>query len=500
MKRIILGLAVSALVFTACEMGTTSPDAGSGGGGGAATGGGGGGGGGTATGGGGGSTTDAGTPGTIVDVAAGNPDFSILVAAVTKAGLAQTLADANAQYTVFAPTNAAFAQLLATLGITNGLDGLTAEQLAPILKYHVLATKVESGAATTAAMANTKVDSLGGKVQLSLQGSTIRLDGTASVTAADVQASNGVIHVIDRVILPSIADVATTTPTLSSLVAAAALADTATPSPGLVAALDDDAAAKITVFAPTNTAFTALVTALRGSDDGASTGITALTSFRADQVLPVLRYHLLGSQVLSPAVPASGTVDALGGKLAVTRNGSTVTVDGATVVTANILTSNGVVHVIDQVLVPSITDVVTTDDRFTGLKAAVLAADGDAATTPKVAAALDGTANFTLFAPTNAAFTALGAGAPSGQALTNVLLFHAVPGAPVYAATALALTSPLTAATAYSGRSVEVNAEGTPRGVTVKDSTSTKGAVTQTNLFTSNGVIHVVDKVLIPAP
>ncbi len=501
MRKIVLTAVTCAVFLAACGEMTPGPDAGSGGGGGSATGGGGGsatGGGGGATGGGGGSTMDAGTPGTIVDVAAGNADFSILVAAVQKAGLAGALADPTKQYTVFAPTNAAFMQLLGALNITNGLDGLTAEQLGPILTYHVMATKVEATAATAAAMANTKVDTLGGKVQLSLSGTTIRLDGIASVTAADVQASNGVIHVIDRVILPSIADIATTTPALSSLVAAAALADTATPSPGLVGALDDDAFGPITVFAPTNAAFTGLVTALQGSDNGATTGITGLTSLRPDQVLPIINYHLIPSTVMAAAVPASANVDTLGGKVAVTRTGSAVTVDGVSVVTADLLASNGVVHVIGAVLVPSITDVVTTDARFSALKGAVVAADGDTTTTPKVGAALDGTAQFTLFAPTNAAFTALGSGAPSGQALTNVLLYHAVPGAPVYAATALGLTAPLTAPTAFGTQALEVNAEGTPKGVTVKDTTATKANVVGTNLFTSNGVIHVVDKVLIP--
>lgn len=499
MRRIAVAAMTCAALLLGCEDGAMTPDGGSGGG--SATGGGGGGaatGGGTATGGGGGDA-DAGVPGTLVDVAAANADFSILVAAVTKAGLAPALADTTKSYTVFAPTNAAFAQLLTALGITNGLDGLTAEQLAPILRYHVLPAKVESGAATTAATANAKVDSLGGKVQLSLSGSTITLDGTASVTAADIQASNGVIHVIDRVILPSIADIATTTPALSSLVAALALADTATPSPGLVAALDDDGAAKVTVFAPANDAFAALVGALQGTDDGATTGISALTSFTPGQVAPVLRYHLLGAQVLSEAVPASGTIDGVGGKLEVARSGGDVTVDGADVVIADILASNGVVHVINQVLLPSITDVVTTDARFTALKGAVVAADGASTTTPKVGAALDGAAAFTLFAPTNAAFGALPA-VPSGQALTDVLLFHAVPGAPVFAASALGLASPLTAATALTSQSLTVGPEGTPAQVKVTDGTGAKGTVVEANLFTSNGVIHVIDRVLLPAP
>mgnify|MGYP001195387117 CR=1 FL=1 len=485
MRRLTAVLA--AAMLAACGGTTNTPDGGTGGG----TSGTGGGSSGT---GGGTSGTGGGTaaPGNIVEVASANADFSTLVAAVTKAGLASTLADTTKQYTVFAPTNAAFAALLTRLGAAS-LDDLSAEQLAPILKYHVLATKVEAAAATTAAMANMKVDAIGGKIQLSLQGSTIRLDGTASVTAANVAASNGVIHVIDQVILPSALDIASTDPRFSSLTAAAAKA-------GLGATLDDDAlATRLTIFAPTNDAFTALVNALKGSDNGASTGIDALEDFSAAQLLPVVAYHVLPSPVFSKDVPASANVASNGGQLAVAKSGASVTVDGVPVVVADIVASNAVIHAVGSVLVPSITDVVTTRAEFSSLKAAVLAADGAMGTTPKVAAALDGTANFTLFAPSNAAFTALGT-APTGQALTQVLLYHALPGNPVYAATALALTSPLTAATALTGKTVAVNAEGTPKGVTVADSTATKANVTEVNFFCSNGVIHTVDKVLIPSP
>jgi uncharacterized surface protein with fasciclin (FAS1) repeats len=305
------------------------------------------------------------------------------------------------------------------------------------------------------------------------------------------------------VLLPSITDIATTTPAVAGLVAALQLADTGTPSPNLVSTLDNDASAtKFTVFAPSNDAFTALVNALKGNDNGATTGITALSSFRPDNVLPVLTYHVAGASYFAAQVPTAATaIDTLGGKVTVQRTGNAVTVDGVTVAAANLFASNGVIHVIGSVLVPSITDVVTTSARFSSLKAAVLAADGAATTTPKVAAALDGTAKFTLFAPSNAAFTALGT-APSGQALTNVLLYHAVPGNPVYAAAALALTAPLSAPTALSGKNVTVNAEGTApnKTVTVADSTATKANVNAVNFFTSNGVIHQIDKVLIPAP
>lgn len=494
-KRVFVAGVVLSLALVGCGDGSSGTDAGTGGGSGGGAMGGGTGGGAT----GGGDGADAGMPGTIVDVAAGNPEFTSLVAAVTKAGLASTLADTSKEFTVFAPTNAAFASLLSAIGASS-LDDVSAEQLKPILLYHVLGAKVDATAATSAAMSNAKVDALGGKIQLSLSGSTITLDGKASVTAADVAASNGVIHVIDQVILPSITDIATTDARFSSLAAALTLADTASPSPGLVAALDDDAAAGgFTVFAPTNDAFTALVTALKGSDNGATTGIAALTDFRPDQVIPVLTYHVIGGAQVKAAAVMTGTADTLGGKVALTKTGAAVKVDDANVIIADVLASNGVIHAIDAVILPSITDVVTTDARFAALKGAVVAADSDMATTPKVGAALDGAGPFTLFAPNAAAFTALGT-PPSGQALTDVLLYHAVPGSPVFAATALALTSPLTANTALTGKSFEVNAEGTPKGVTVKDSTTTKANVVGTNVFTANGVIHVVDKVLIPAP
>ena len=447
-------------------------------------------------------TSDAGvdagtTAGTIVDVATSNADFSTLVAAVTKAGLASTLSDTSKNYTVFAPTNAAFAALLTQLGATS-LNDLSADQLKPILLYHVLSGKVDSSAALTAAQSNSKVDAIGGKIQLGLQGNSIRLDDTANVVTADVAASNGVIHAIDSVILPSALDIVTTDARFSSLAAATTAADGASPSPAFLATLDNNTlSSKLTVFAPTNDAFTALVTALKGSDNGATTGISALTSFRPDQLVPVISYHVLSSPVPSKDVPASDDVASLGGILRVTKSDSAVTVDGVNVVIADIIASNAIIHVIGSVLLPSITDVVTTSSQFSSLKAAVLAADGDVATTPKVAGALDGTTNFTLFAPTNAAFTALGI-APSGQELTNVLLYHAIPGNPVYAATALALTAPLTAPTALADKSLSISATTNPAGVLVADSTDTKGSVVTTNLFTSNGVIHAIDKVLIP--
>jgi uncharacterized surface protein with fasciclin (FAS1) repeats len=222
-----------------------------------------------------------------------------------------------------------------------------------------------------------------------------------------------------------------------------------------------------------------------------------LTDFRPDQVLPVLAYHVASADYPSDQVPAEATqIDTLGGKVSVQRTGTSVTVDGVNVVMADLIASNGTIHVIGSVLLPSITDVVTTSARFLGLRTAVLAADLTPGTTPKIAEVLEGPGPFTLFAPSNEAFTELGLDAPLGQALTNVLAYHAVPGAPVYAATALELTTPLVAPTALAGQTLEVSAMNDQ--VMVRDSTETPATVTATDFFTSNGVIHVVDKVLLP--
>jgi len=433
----------------------------------------------------------------IVQVASKRAELSTLVAAVTKAGLASSLST-GASLTVFAPTNAAFDTLFGSLGVTNGVDGLTAEQLQPILRYHVLQTEVNAASATSAAQAGEKLDSLGGRIQLGMAGSAVQLDGKATVVTADVDASNGVIHLIDQVLLPSLADIATTEPRFTSLAAALAAADTGNPSPNLVSTLDDDASATgFTVFAPTNEAFAGLIATLAGGDQGATTGITALADFRPDQLLPVLSYHVVPEAVRAAALPAPGEVDTLGGKVRLTRSGASVTVDGVNVILVDVLASNGVIHAMEAVLLPSITDVVTTSPLLSGLKNAVLAADGAGTTSPKLATALGGTDKFTVLAPSNAAFAALGA-PPSGQPLTNVLLYHALPGDPLYAAAALALTTPLTVSTALAGESVKVSSVGMPKGVTVEDGTAVAAKVTTANLFTSNGVIHIVDKVLSP--
>jgi uncharacterized surface protein with fasciclin (FAS1) repeats len=139
---------------------------------------------------------------TIVDVAVGNPDFSILVAALTETGLAEAL-DGKGQFTVFAPTNAAFEALAAELGLSLGelVDFLLAnpEYLEDVLLYHVAPGRRNSNAV------------LGSKRINTLQGKFLYQDGgvltdqvgrEVGIVATDIPASNGIIHVIDDVVLP----------------------------------------------------------------------------------------------------------------------------------------------------------------------------------------------------------------------------------------------------------------------------------------------------------
>lgn len=140
-------------------------------------------------------TFESKSAGNVVDIAVSNPDFSILVEAVTKAGLAGALS-AEGPFTVFAPTNEAFNALFKKLGVT-GIKDLTAEQLKPILTYHVVSGKVMS-----TDLSNTSVATLNGqkiKVDIS-KGVHIN---ESKVIKADISGSNGVVHVIDRVLIPN---------------------------------------------------------------------------------------------------------------------------------------------------------------------------------------------------------------------------------------------------------------------------------------------------------
>jgi uncharacterized surface protein with fasciclin (FAS1) repeats len=273
----------------------------------------------------------------IAQVVNTNSDFSLLRAAVTKAGLADALNSGT--LTVFAPNNAAFQ--------ASGLDetainGLTQAQAQAVLQYHVLNSRQTASALP--AGENTAVTALsGGTLYVTKNGNNVSVNG-AQVIQADVAASNGIIHVIDRVLLPAVGNIVETAlannANFSYLVAAVQRAN-------LVGTLSGTG--PFTVFAPVNQAFIAAgfptIESIQAADPNALTAI--------------LTYHVVPGRVFSTNLTTRNVATAQGGNVSVTV-GTGVQVTGlgnngnaANVVRANVVATNGVIHAIDRVLLPA---------------------------------------------------------------------------------------------------------------------------------------------------
>ena len=135
---------------------------------------------------------------TIVEIASNDARFSILVDAVVKAELVEALS-ADGPYTVFAPTNDAFEALFESLGV-NGVDDLTKDQLTPILLYHVVSGKIMAADVTSGTVATLNSDA---SMDIKVSKKGVKIDKKSTVVITDVEASNGVIHVIDAVLIPA---------------------------------------------------------------------------------------------------------------------------------------------------------------------------------------------------------------------------------------------------------------------------------------------------------
>jgi transforming growth factor-beta-induced protein len=268
----------------------------------------------------------------IVEVAADAGNFSILIEAAQKAGLAEFLSTEN-NLTVFAPTDAAFAALLSDLGLSS-LDEVPVADLTQILTYHVIGAKVMSTDLSTGYVPTlASFDSSPVSMYVTV-GNTVSINGSISVTTADVEAENGVIHVVDKVILPpTVVNIALANENFTTLVQAVVKA-------GLVDALSADG--PFTVFAPTNAAFDALFTQL---------GISGIDDLTAEQLIPILTYHVVPGNVLSTEL-SSGEVGTLNGQNLSVDLSAGVKINSSEVIAADIQGSNGVIHVIDQVLLP----------------------------------------------------------------------------------------------------------------------------------------------------
>ena len=405
----------------------------------------------------------------IPATAAGTGNHASLVAALTQANLVTTL-QGTGPFTVFAPTDQAFTDA----GIDLASFDTDAENatLVDILTYHVVSGSVASTALSdglTATALN------GDDVTFTVNAAGVQVND-ANVVTADVATTNGIIHVIDKVLMPpadlvDIPTVATGTGNHTSLVAALTQAN-------LVGTLQGTG--PFTVFAPTDAAFTAAGIDLSSFDTDAENAT----------LVDILTYHVVSGSVASTALSDGQTATALNGDdVTFTVNAAGVQVNDANVVTADVAASNGIIHVIDKVLMPpadlvDIPTVATGTGNHTSLVAALAQAN--------LVATLQGTGPFTVFAPTDAAFTAAGIDLSSfdtdaeNATLVDILTYHVVSGS----VASTALTDGLTA-TALNGDVVTftVNAA----GVQVNDAN-----VVTADVAASNGIIHVIDKVLMP--
>lgn len=276
---------------------------------------------------------------TIVDVVVGDANFSLLKTAVVHAGLDKTLAETN-NLTVFAPTNDAFK----AIGLTDDATILKMDKtvLANILKFHVLASKVNAADIKTGD--NQELTMLNaGKAYLTKDANGVSING-AKVTTADVAADNGVIHVINAVILPpsqNIVELVVANPNLSLLKEAVLRANEG--STKVVTVLSGTG--PFTVFAPTNQAF------INAGFDSAK-----IKAADPNFLATILTYHVIAARVHSTNLK-SGNVKTVEGR-EVTIDAANATVRGglnstaSKVVQANTIATNGVIHVIDNVLLP----------------------------------------------------------------------------------------------------------------------------------------------------
>ena len=461
---------------------------------------------------------------TVVDIVVDSEDHTVLEAAVVEAGLVETL-QGDGPFTVFAPTDAAFTALLTALNV-EAADLLGLPQLGDILTYHVAGVEAMSSDLSDGQMVTTVN---GQDVTISIVGETVTINGSATVTVANIDATNGVVHVIDAVLVPAIINGCTDMMACNySLVANTddgscvlpgdmcddgddatvndmvgedcmcagipatvvdivvnsedhTLLEAAVIAAGLAEALS--AEGPFTVFAPTDAAITALVEALE---------ITAEDLLALPDLGEILQYHVVAGAAMSGDLTDGQEIETLlGENVTVTINADGVFINDAQVTAADIEAGNGVVHVIDAVLLPSapetntVVDVIVNSEDHTLLEAAVIEAG--------LVEVLSAEGPFTVFAPTDSAITVLVAAleitAEDLLALPNlseILKYHVVAGA--------AMSGDLTDGQEIetllgSNVTVTINAE----GVFINDA-----QVTVADIEADNGVVHVIDAVLLP--
>lgn len=435
---------------------------------------------------------------TIVDLAIDTPELSSLVAALQQAdGDLTTVLSGDGPFTVLAPTNAAFATFLSANGFAS-LDEVPTDILSKILLNHVISGNVMSTDLVALGEGYTSTSTNGaGGMPMSLYFNTsngVMFNGISSVEQADIEASNGTIHIVDAVIgLPNLVDHALANPNFTNLVGALSAADG-----DLVDVVGNNG--PFTILAPGNNAFGTFLT---------NNGFASLDEVPTDILAQVLLNHVLSGSISSSNLVEAGagytttsaTAAPDGNALSLYFNTSDgVSFNGVSnVATPDIVATNGIIHAVDGVIgLPTVVDFALADPNFTTLVSALTRDDltfdyVGALSTPNGTAP----APFTVFAPTNDAFASLleelgisGLNDISEPVLKATLDHHAVAQANVLSSD---LMDGMTISTL--GGNITAQLEG---GAALVDANGRICHIIAVDVQASNGVIHVLDKVVLP--
>lgn len=284
---------------------------------------------------------------TTYELVSSDSNLSSLKAAIDKAGLSATL-NQSGTFTLFAPTNAAFATFLQANGYAS-LNDVPTDALKTLLMNHVLNSEVKAAAISTGYVSTLAMGSASSTRPISMFINTnggVKINGVSNVIATDIDANNGVIHKVDAVIgLPTIVTHATANPQFTSLVSALTRSD----MPNFVGILSGTANSPFTVFAPTNTAFSSLLTEI---------GAANLAAIPKTTLENTLKYHVVtGANVGSNNLTNNMMVPTFqGGSFKITTTGGAKITDNnnrvSNIIVTDVQCSNGIIHAIDKVLLP----------------------------------------------------------------------------------------------------------------------------------------------------
>ena len=410
---------------------------------------------------------------TITDLAISTPSLSTLVDLVVKAGLAETLASPG-PFTVFAPTNDAFAALDPKV-----VDALLAnpEALTNVLLYHVspgkkLANEVlASSELATANEKSLRIETREGKAFVN----------DALIIDTNINASNGVVHLIDSVLIPADLELGGDNQPMASLVDLVVNDERFSTLEALLIKadlVDVLASGEFTVFAPTNAAFAKIpAETLQDLEND------------IDRLRSILTYHVVAKKFNSEAVLNTSYFQTQNGAFAVvsTDNGLSIANAPLNTENLNIMATNGIIHVVDAVMMPPQDNIVNTAKENGNFSTLLQAAEAAG-----LLETLSAQGPYTIFAPTDAAFAKipepeLNAILADTEKLKAILLYHVVPGY-VFSKQVLASDSLVT----VEGRAVTIRLE--ESAAKINDAT-----IVAKDIVTTNGVIHVIDSVLLPA-